>query len=268
MLSFNGGVNSRSMFNFSLMIKNNLSYFMEEYRLRVAADSNFLSKSITEVFLAAGTQLAAEINRRSLHRIVAEIDFVVAGVLTAIAGKYYSMWRVAPTAKITSEESKQVSDIDCQTLSFWNTKVPTNAFQPFLLDGVTRPPLLGRLAAFLVPIPSLFQAGMIASALGYGVTTLLIFFRSLLIPSHAAATVQVNIIHACLYTGSFMAIFSNIRYQVLQGIIEPQLIDRLFARRLPIIHKLLIFSVRLGNGLLGSTLAIMGMKWLGLQRLK
>jgi len=225
----------------------------EQYRLRVDADPNFISKSITEVFLAAATQLTAEIGRRGANRVIIEIDFVVAGILTAIAGKYYSMWRTAPT-----RTAKKGSD----TESGKKSSLPTNAFQ-------TDQPysILQRGLSFLVPIPSLFQAGFVASALGYGFTSILIFMRSTLVPSYEAATINVNILHACLYTGGFMAIVSNIRYQLLQGVIEPQIIERFFTR-FPLVKAALIFAVRLANGLLGSCLAIAGMKMFGLQKVK
>ena len=59
------------------------------YNRRVAADPSFAAKSVTEVILAAGTQLAAEWNRRGATRLLPEIDFVLPGVLTAVFGKYY-----------------------------------------------------------------------------------------------------------------------------------------------------------------------------------
>ena len=257
-----GGHSSSSSLAMTTNPKNN--FILEQYQRRVAADPSFLAKSITEVILAAGTQLVAEVNRRGINRMIPEIDFVVAGVLTAIAGKYYSMWKVAPTAD-TKDVVNSVNPMHENTAS--KDKIPTNAFQPFLLDGITRPSLFNRFAAFLVPIPSLFQAGIIASALGYGLTAFFIFLRSSLLPSYVAATVNVNIFYACIYTGAFMALVSNVRYQILQGIIEPQIIDRFFSK-LPPLKNSLIFMIRLGNGLLGSTLAIIGMKYFGLQRLK
>ena len=232
-----------------------------QYRMRVAADPDFVQKSIVEIIFAISMQFMAEVSKRGMHRIVPEIDFVIAGIFTAMAGKYYSMWKVAKT--LSSDPKNEYQEED----ESWRAKVPTNAFQDTLLDGKTKPDFPQRIAAFFVPIPSLFQAGFIASAIGYGFTAILISLRSMMIPSYEAATVNVNIFHACLYTGSFMAIVSNIRYQVLQGLIEPKIIDKLFVRT-PAVHTTMISLVRLVNGLLGSYLAITGMKVLGLQKLK
>lgn len=59
------------------------------YRKRTNADPSFFAKSVTEVLVAAGTQLMAEWNRRGASRMASELDFVVPAVLTAVFGKYY-----------------------------------------------------------------------------------------------------------------------------------------------------------------------------------
>ena len=244
------------------------------YRARVAADPNFLIKSFLEVALAAGTQMMAEVSRRGAKGCITEIDFVVAGVLTAIAGKYYSSWRVAPTATPDGDgdgdETVTSTSVQSGTQKskdgFWS-RVPTNAFQPYHLDGKTRPTVAERFGALLAPIPTLFRAGVIASAIGYGLTNFLISLRTLLLPDYVSPTINVNIVHACVYTGAFMSIVSNIRYQLLQGIIEPHIIDRLF-QRLPPLQAAATFGVRFANGLFGSVIAIAGMKYFGLQKLK
>lgn len=232
------------------------------FRQRCAADPNFPLKSLTEVFLAATTQLAAEYQRRGgTNDLVRQADFVVAGVLTAMYGKYASMWKVAATTT-TNEESIENENEP----RFGHIQVPTNAFQKYLLDGVTPVTTKQRLGSLIVPMVPLFRAGVLASLVGYGMTACLIALRSYLIPSYVAATINVNILHASVYTGCFMAAVSNVRYQIVQGVIEPT-ITRIFAR-IPLVQAILFFAIRVVNGLLGSILAISGMRILGLQRLK
>ncbi len=253
---------------------------------RVAADPNFLSKSILEVVLAATTQYMAELSQRGWNRIIPEIDFVFAGILTAVIGKYFSMWRVAKTIE-TSEDNIPVhkEGDGNQKKSSWREKVPTNAFQRTLLDGHTHPTISSRFLAFLVPMPQLFRAGVVASTFGYGLTSALISLRTMFLPSYVAQTSPVSVPLAALYTGVFMAFVSNIRYQLLQGIVEPVLIDVPFDKLAKLgenkgivgsiarwgmwktIKAALIVGVRWGNGLLGSWIAIAGMKALRLQKL-
>jgi hypothetical protein len=250
---------------------------------RLAADPNFLLKSILEVILAAATQYMAEVSQRGWKRIIIEIDFVFAGILTAVIGKYYSAWRVAKT--IDTKESLLGDRNYGSNKNSWRDHIPTNAFQRTLLDGHTVPSLSSRFLAFIVPMPQLFRAGVIASTIGYGLTSVLISIRKLCLPSYVAQTSPVSVPLAALYTGVFMAFVSNIRYQVLQGVVEPYIevpFDRLerLGERNEIIGKiarwriwksikgLIIVAVRWGNGLLGSWIAIGGMRALKLQQLK
>ena len=253
---------------------------------RVAADPNFLSKSIVEIILAAATQYMAELTQRGWDRIIPEIDFVFAGILTAVIGKYFSMWRVAKTIDASENSIPTDKAGDTQKENNWREKVPTNAFQRTLLDGHTRPTISSRFLAFLVPMPQLFRAGVIASTVGYGLTSTLISLRTIFLPSYVAQTSPVSVPLAALYTGVFMALVSNIRYQLLQGLVEPCLIDAPFDklerlgedndgfvgniarwRMWKSIKASIIVGVRWGNGLLGSWIAIAGMRALKLQKL-
>ena len=265
-----------------------LQSIKEGYHQRVSADPQFLSKSILEIILAASTQYMAEVSRRGRDRILPEIDFVFAGVLTAVCGKYYSMWRVARTVDANADATTYTNNNGKESsTNSWRDRVPTNAFQPTLLDGHTTPSIQSRILAFILPMPQLFRAGVIASTLGYGLTSLLIKLRTLLIPTYVVVTKPVSVPLAAIYTGLFMAFISNIRYQLLQGIVEPYLIDGVFSKietlgneKTPMgrilgkfmflkhLKRVVVVLVRWGNGLLGSWIAIGGMRWFGLQQLK
>ena len=266
-----------------------LASIRQGYARRVAADPSFLSKSILEVILAALTQYMAEVSRRGKDRILPEIDFVLAGVLTAVCGKYYSMWRVARTIDAGTTDitttGDNTNDDDTATTN-WRDSVPTNAFQPTLLDGITQPTLPSRFMAFILPMPQLFRAGVIASTIGYGLTSFLIRMRTMFIPSYIPACEPISVPLAAIYTGLFMAFVSNVRYQILQGFLEPtidaiflkieamgnskRLLGRLLKRMKYLRHlrKVVIVLVRWANGLLGSWIAIGGMRAFGLQKLK
>ena len=187
------------------------------------------------------------------------------------------MWRVAKTksAEETTDvpDSTKPSESDSDVtetkdlLLFGQMPVPTNAFQRTMMDGITRPSPVQRLGSFVAPMWPLARAGFLVSFVGYGFAALLISIRTLLVPSYVPVTKSINVLHASVYTGCFMAIVSNIRYQLLQGVVEP-IIDRLFLKRFPVVHSGLIFAIRWANGLLGSILAITGMRYFGLQRLK
>ena len=196
------------------------------------------------------------------------------------------MWRTAKTLDDDVGEdnttSSEIEQSDRGDPVIFDLSVPTNAFQPKMADGVATPTTQQRLGSFLAPVPALFKAGTIASCVGYGITTILIGLRTLLIPSYRTETIPVNVLYASVYTGCFMAVVSNLRYQILQGLVEPILIDKWIffgindeklqnsklRRFLVLTRSLVIFMVRWLNGLLGSVLAITGMRMCGLQRLK
>ena len=177
-----------------------------------------------------------------------------------------SMWRVARTLELEDLPSGEDEHKKSKDMMLGSIPVPTNAFQPFMLDGVTRPSFRQRAGSLLAPIIPLFRAGVIASGLGYGFAALLVTIRSLLFPSYVAVTQRIDILHASIFTGCFMAVVSNLRYQVLQGIIEPAIDYTL--QKSPLLRSVVVFVVRWANGLLGSLLSITGMKYFGLQKLK
>ena len=99
-----------------------------------------------------------------------EVDYVIAGVLTAVAGKTYAAYRVAPTKAV---EGTTASDDSEKRPPAWITSAPTNAFQ---LGDYT---LTQRLSAFVIPAPRLFFSGCGCGLLGYGVGACLSQLRML-----------------------------------------------------------------------------------------
>ena len=213
------------------------------------------------------------------------------------------MWRTAKTldndvnddndvGNSVVDDARSSSSSSGDPILFNRLPVPTNAFQSYMADGTTKPTLSQRLGSFVAPIPALFRAGTLASGVGYGLFSVILTIRSTIMPTYSTDTIPVNVFYASIYTGCFMAIVSNIRYQLLQGIVEPIIIDKWmfsniinknknknknnetenntnrYYRFQTLLRSFTIFTVRWLNGLLGSVLAIMGMRYFGLQRMK
>jgi hypothetical protein len=189
-------------------------------------------------------------------------------------GKYFSMWRVARTIDAHAKSSQTIENNNIKAsvgakTNNWRETVPTNAFQSTLSDGITIPTVSSRVLAFILPMPQLFRAGVIASIFGYGLTSLLIRARALILPHFVVTTEPVPVLPVAMYTGLFMAFVSNIRYQILQGVVEPYLHYITEANNVgPGISVVAVLLVRYANGVFGSWLAIGGMRAAGLQKLK
>ena len=100
------------------------------------------------------------------------------------------MWKVAKTvagsggvvaASRASDGGGEAPPVIAAVTTTWRDGVPTNAFQPTLLDGRTPPSASSRLALVL-PMPSLFRAGGLSSAFGYGLASILARVREVVDP--------------------------------------------------------------------------------------
>lgn len=161
---------------------------------------------------------------------------VVAGVLTALAGKLFASFQAAPSAAGAAR--------------------PTNAFQRNLAFDQ-------RISAVVRPTPRLFALGFVAAALGYGLTALLSALRDA-VGAARAPPPPVNILGAAAYTGLFVAVVSNVTYQILQGLVEYRLVEPATTDA-PKTRATLLFLGRAARSLLASSLAIRGMQLSGLQ---
>ncbi len=232
----------------ALSLTSPLTSLKEGYKLRSAHTKNFGLKSIYEVSLAFSLQLAAEHSVRGGWKGVAHgADFVGAALLTAVGGKYYSSWVTAPTGPKPRGDA---------SLGVWEG-VPDNAFTPA--------PPAKRALALVKPVPKLFSSGFVIAFTGYTFSSVLISIRKVLIPKYESPAIPVPPLSAALFTAVFMSTVSNLRYQLLQGLVEPA-VDK--AGLPETVYKGVIATLRVINGFIGSWLAVQLMRHLGLQRFK
>lgn len=144
-----------------------------------------------------------------------------------------------------------------------------------------------RLISPFLKVPTLFAMGMVASLLGYGTTSLLTTLRTHLVAQQPpppappapkkgwfgakAAAVPVEepekipVFKTSLAVGVFLAVSTNIRYQLISGVVEERGIARYLAHNKLADHAA-SFVVRACNTYVGSVQMIDFLKVLGLQQ--
>ncbi|GKU88587.1 hypothetical protein SLEP1_g2833 [Rubroshorea leprosula] len=229
------------------------------FKERLLADDLFLVKVAIECGVGIFTKSAAELERRR-ENFTKELDFVFADVVMAIIADFMLVWLPAPTVSLRPPLAVSAGPI---AKFFYGC--PDNAFQVALAG--TSYSLLQRTGAIVRNGAKLFVVGTSASLIGVGITNALINLRKAVDKSFAGEAEDVPILSTSIAYGVYMAVSSNLRYQVLAGIIEQRILE-------PMLHqqKLVLgvtsFAVRTGNTFLGSLMWVDYARWVGIQKIR
>lgn len=142
--------------------------------------------------------------------------------------------------------------------------VPDNAFQ-CVQPGMTPFTVGQRIAAPIRNGLKLFGVGFCASLIGVAVTNSLIALRQLIDPSFIPLNKAQGVAATSMAYGAYMATSSNIRYQILAGVIEERGIETWFKGNYTA-RAVLSFIVRTANTFLGSLLWVDFVRLLGMQK--
>ncbi|XVE76761.1 hypothetical protein DITRI_Ditri13aG0006900 [Diplodiscus trichospermus] len=214
------------------------------FKERLLADDLFLTKVGIECGVGIFTKTAAELERRR-DKFTKELDFVFADVVMAIIADFMLVWLPAPTVSLRPPLALSAGPIS----KFFYT-CPDNAFQVALAG--TSYSFLQRIGAILV---------------GVGVTNVLINARKAFDKSFAVEAEDVPILSTSVAYGVYMAVSSNLRYQVLAGVIEQRILEPLLHQH-KIILSAICFAVRTGNTFLGSLMWVDYARWIGIQKIR
>ncbi|CAL5212004.1 unnamed protein product [Lathyrus oleraceus] len=229
------------------------------FRERLLADDLFLAKVAMECGVGIFTKTAAELEKRK-ENFTKELDFVCADVVMAIVADFMLVWLPAPTVSLRPPLS-----VSAGLIAKFFFGCPENAFQVALAGSSFS--LIQRIGAIVRNGAKLFAVGTGASLIGTGVTNALINARKVVDKSFADEAEEVPVLSTSVAYGVYMAVSSNLRYQILAGIIEQRILD-------PLLHqnKLLLsavcFAVRTGNTFLGSLLWVDYARWVGVQKIR
>lgn len=227
------------------------------FKERLLADDLFLAKVAMECGVGIFTKTAAEWERRR-EKFFKELDFVFADVVMAIIADFMLVWLPAPTVSL-----KPPLAVSAGAISKFFYSCPDNAFQVALAG--TSYSFLQRIGAIVRNGTKLFAVGTGASLVGTGITNALIYARKAIDKTFAGEAEDVPIISTSVAYGVYMAVSSNLRYQILAGVVEQRILEPLLHQ-----HKLILsalcFAVRTGNTFLGSLMWVDYARWIGIQK--
>ncbi|KAL6853915.1 hypothetical protein ACP4OV_019944 [Aristida adscensionis] len=229
------------------------------FRERLLADDLFLAKLAMECGVGIIAKTAAEYEKRR-ENFVKEIDIVIADVVMAIVADFMLVYLPAPTVSLQPPLARNAGAI----ANFFHN-CPDNAFQIALAGRSFS--LLQRLGAIMRNGAKLFAVGTSASLIGTGVTNALIKARKAVDKNLDAEVEDIPVVSTSVAYGVYMAVSSNLRYQVLAGVIEQRMLEPLLHK-----HKILLsamcFAVRTGNTFLGSLLWVDYARLVGVQKVQ
>lgn len=229
------------------------------FKERLLADDLFLTKVAIECGVGIFTKTAAELERRR-EKFTKELDFVFADVVMAIIADFMLVWLPAPTVSLRPPLA-----VGAGSIAKFFYGCPDNAFQVALAG--TSYSFLQRIGAIVRNGAKLFVVGTGASLVGTGITNLLINARKAIDKSFAGEAEDVPVLSTSVAYGVYMAVSSNLRYQVLAGIIEQRILEPLLHQH-KIILGVICFVVRTGNTFLGSLMWVDYARWTGIQKIR
>ncbi|KAG8391190.1 hypothetical protein BUALT_Bualt01G0161900 [Buddleja alternifolia] len=229
------------------------------FKERLLADDLFLTKVGIECGVGIFTKTAAELEKRR-ENFTKELDFVFADVVMAIIADFMLVWLPAPTVSLRPTLATTAGGLN---KFFYGC--PDNAFQVALAG--TSYSFLQRIGAIVRNGAKLFVVGTGASLVGTGVTNLLITARKAIDKSFAGEAEDVPILSTSAAYGVYMAVSSNLRYQILAGIIEQRILEPLLHEQ-KLILSAICFAVRTGNTFLGSLMWVDYARWIGIQKIR
>ncbi|XP_074292412.1 protein RETICULATA-RELATED 4, chloroplastic-like [Silene latifolia] len=227
------------------------------FRERLLADDLFLAKVAMECGVGVFTKTAAEYERRR-ETFFSELEIVFADVVMAVIADFMLVYLPAPTITF-----RQPLALNAGRITKFFHNCPDNAFQ-IALGGASFT-LMQRFGAILRNGAKLFAVGTTASLAGTAITNAVINARKAVDKSAAEEVENVPILSTSVAYGVYMAVSSNLRYQIVAGVVEQRLLEPMLHN-----HKLILsalcFAVRTGNTFLGSLLWVDYARLIGIQK--
>ncbi|CAK9160615.1 unnamed protein product [Ilex paraguariensis] len=242
-----------------------LTHRFQGFRERLLADPKFLHRLAIEEAISITTTLLAQYERRK-EFFFEELDYVITDTLRGTVVDFFTVWLPAPTLSFLSFTDEMNAPNSMDALKGLLGFIPDNAFQKNL--GGKDWSLSHRAASVFVGGLKLASVGFISSIGAVAASNILYGVRRLLNP--AIVTNQQNrrspILKTAVVYGGFLGTSANLRYQVIAGIVEHRISDRLSDQTLLV--NMLSFLVRTLNSYWGTQQWVNLARFTGLQARK
>ncbi|XP_075489727.1 protein RETICULATA-RELATED 4, chloroplastic-like [Primulina tabacum] len=201
---------------------------------------------------------AAEYHKRK-DKFFKELEIVFADVMMALVADFMLVYLPAPTVSLRPSLALNTG---CLAKFFYSC--PENAFQ-VALSG-TSFSLLQRVGAIVRNGAKLFAVGTTSSLVGTVATNAFINNARKSVEHSAEYEIEnVPVLSTSVGYGIYMATSSNLRYQMVAGVIEQRILEPMLHQ-----HKLVLsalcFAVRTGNTFLGTLLWVDYARLIGIQK--
>ncbi|XVE60021.1 hypothetical protein DITRI_Ditri05aG0093200 [Diplodiscus trichospermus] len=227
-----------------------LSHRFQGFRERLLADPKFLHRLAIEETISITTTLLAQYERRK-ENFFEELDYVITDTVRGIVVDFFTVWLPAPTISFLSY-SDGADNMDA--LKGLLGSIPDNAFQKNLAGKDWN--LSHRLASVLVGGLKLASVGFISSIGAVGASNILYAVRTILNPK-LVTNQQIKrspILKTALVYGGYLGTSSNLRYQIIAGIVEHRISDEFSSQTFLV--NMLSFFVRTLNSYWGTQVRI------------
>ncbi|CAH2058626.1 unnamed protein product [Thlaspi arvense] len=234
-----------------------LTQRFQGFRERLLADPKFLNRLAIEEAISITTTLVAQYEKRK-ENFFEELDYVITDSVRASVVDFFTVWLPAPTLSFLSyaDETARPNSIDA--LRGLLGSIPDNAFQKSL--GGKEWSLNLRIASVIVGGLKLAGVGVVSSFAAVGSSNALYAIRKLIKPELAVSekAKRSPMLKTAAVYGGYLGTSSNIRYQIIAGLIEHRISDELSSQ--PLLVNMISFVVRVANSYYGTQ------QWIDLAR--
>lgn len=226
--------------------------FIPAFRTRMLADASFFFKLMVQELIGNGTALASEIAVRG-KALKDELEYVASDLIVGTVVEAAFVWLLAPTLSLPSSNGANV-------LSRYLSSLPANAFVANTSTNVYT--LSMRCAAFIYAGVQYMAIGVVAGIVGTAITYGLIEGRKVLDNSYSPKRPLPDVLPNALAWGAFMAISSNTRFQIVEGL-ERAIAHFCGGAQKPAVNAGIV-TLRFANNYWGGVQFVQFFRWIGL----